>query len=146
MTTTATEPNATGTIGGMVNQMQGASQQTPGQPQGQPQPQTQQEQMVLVPAGFLGNILSGVSGTVGQAVGGYFGNAGAGKAVGDAAAPLLKLIPWSAAPAAPAPQTAQQEEQLVLVPAGFLGDILSSAAGTVGHLVGDLVGDAQTGR
>ncbi len=56
--------------------------------------------MVVVPAGFLGNLLSSVAGKAGGIVGGWAGNRRAGEQIGGAAAPFLKMIPWSAGPQA----------------------------------------------
>lgn len=107
------------------------------------------EDMIMVPAGFFGNLLSGAAGLIGKAVGGS-----TGEAVGQAAAPLIKLFPWSAIPAGVAPQSAgpgtesvpAASEDLVVVPAGFFKSLvggiaqkLSSRGGTVGT-VGTVAG------
>jgi hypothetical protein len=55
-----------------------------------------QEQMMLVPAGLFGSLLSGLAGTIGGVVGSAFGQGQVGRAIGDAAAPLAKLIPFQA--------------------------------------------------
>jgi isocitrate/isopropylmalate dehydrogenase len=64
-----------------------------------------QEQMIVVPAGLFGNLLSGLAGTVGGVVGGLFGSAKTGKDVGDLASPLLKLLPFHTIAPQSAPAT-----------------------------------------
>ena len=118
-------------------------------PDGAPQSQ----ELVVLPVGFFGNLLSGLAGTVGGVVGGLFGDAATGKAVGDAAAPVLDLLPFHAVPPTLLPQStgpggadADPSEQMMLVPAGLFGSLLSGLAGTVGGAVGGIFGDAKTGK
>ena len=91
--------------------------------------------LVLVPAGFIADIVGGLSGTIGELTGGYFGNAKLGKEVGEAASPLIKLLPFQIIPPQVAPAsagpgaTAGPQEALVVVPAGFLGGILGGIGG-----------------
>jgi hypothetical protein len=104
-----------------------------------------------VPAGYFGNLLSGLAGTIGGAVGGLIGHAETGKAIGDAAAPVLDLIPFHAVPADLVPQSTGDEgtiaqEQMMLVPAGLFGSLLSGLAGTIGGAVGGVFGHAKTGQ
>ena len=104
-----------------------------------------QEPMVLVPAGFFGNLLSGISGTVGGLIGGD-----TGRKIGDAASPLLRLVPFQEVPQDLAPQSAgpdtPDEDRLIVVPAGFLGNLLSGLSGTIGAAVGGAFGNARTGQ
>ncbi|HEV7653815.1 MAG TPA: hypothetical protein VGP36_03635 [Mycobacteriales bacterium] len=107
--------------------------------------QIPQEPMVVVPAGFFGNLLHGVTSTIGDVVGGDAGQ------VIKSASPLLGLLPFQAVPPALAPQSAgpdgtAQPEDMVVVPAAFLGSLLSGLAGTVATTVGSAFGDAATGR
>jgi hypothetical protein len=106
--------------------------------------------LVVLPAGFFGSLLSGLAGTIGSTVGDVFGDAKTGKQIGDAAAPFLDMIPFHAVPPALAPQStgpnADPADQLMLVPAGLFSGLLSGLAGTIGGAVGDLFGDADTGK
>jgi hypothetical protein len=107
---------------------------------------TTQEAMVVVPAGFFGNLLSGLSGTIGDLVGGD-----TGKSIGDTASPLLKLLPFQTVPPELAPQSAGPDgaaktDDLVVLPAGFFGSMLSGLAGTIGSTVGGWLGDSGTGK
>jgi hypothetical protein len=108
--------------------------------------------LVVLPAGFFGSLLSGLAGTIGSAVGDAFGDAQTGKQIGDAAAPILDMIPFHALPPALAPQStspngaADPADQLMLVPAGLFSGLLGGLAGTIGGAVGDLFGDADTGK
>jgi hypothetical protein len=106
---------------------------------------TPQEPMVVVPAGFFGDLLGGVANTVSDIVGGDAGS------VIKTASPLLSLLPFQAVPPALAPQSAgpdgtPQQADMVVLPAGFFGNLLSGLAGTIGSTVGDLFGDAATGK
>jgi hypothetical protein len=112
----------------------------------QPTQPTSDEAMVVVPAGFFGDLLSGVAGTVGHLVGGD-----TGQQVGEAASPFLKLIPFQAVPDDLAPQSTgpggdTSTQDLVVLPAGFFGNLLSGLSETVGGAVGGLFGDARTGQ
>src|SRR5829696_5383835 len=49
---------------------------------------------VFVPAGFIADILGGLSGAVGEVAGTYFGKPKLGKDLGEAASPLIKLLPF----------------------------------------------------
>jgi hypothetical protein len=108
--------------------------------------------LVVLPAGFFGSLLSGLAGTIGSTVGDVFGDAATGKQIGDAAAPILDMIPFHAVPPALAPQATgpgagtDPADQLMLVPAGLFSGLLSGLAGTIGGAVGDLFGDARTGQ
>jgi hypothetical protein len=110
--------------------------------------------MMVVPAGFIGDILGGLSGTLGELTGGYFGNAQTGKAIGEALSdPIKSLVPFSIVPPAVAPQSAGPDaghassEALVVVPAGFLGGLLGGiGGGLLGGTVGDWLGDKATGK
>lgn len=108
--------------------------------------------MVLAPAGFIGDLLSGLTGALGEVTGGLLGNAQLGREIGDAAAPVAKLLPFqvvppSLAPAAAGPgQDAANAEALVVVPAGFIGGILGGLGGNlIGGAIGDWLGDKDTG-
>ncbi|GAA2009105.1 hypothetical protein J2S58_002105 [Nakamurella flavida] len=113
------------------------------------------QDMVFVPAGFLGDILGGLAGIVGKGVGGLVGDAGLGQQIGDAASPFLKMLPWSVIPAGVTPQSAVPgqpsvqgpDQDLVLVPAGIFGSILGGLGGSLaGGWVGDLLGDRDLGE
>ena len=54
--------------------------------------------LVLVPAGFIADVVGGLSGTIGELTGGFFGNAKLGKDIGEAASPLIKLLPFQSIP------------------------------------------------
>ena len=108
--------------------------------------------LVLVPAGFFGDLLGGLSGTIGEVTGGLLGNASLGRQVGDAASPLVKLLPFQVIPPTIAPQSAGPEaaqgtdETLVVVPAGFLGGIIGGLGGNLlGGAIGGLFGSSDTG-
>jgi len=109
-----------------------------------------QDKMIVVPAGFLGNMLSGLAETVGAAVGGALGNAQTGQAVGAAAKPLLELLPFHTVPPQLAPQSTGpnngSQQDLMVVPAGLFGGLLSSFAGAIGGAIGSIAGDSQTGQ
>jgi|GEM_PF-4086658 len=93
--------------------------------------------LVVVPAGFIADIVGGLSGTVGELTGGFFGKPKLGKQIGEAASPLIKLLPFQVIPAEVAPQSAGPDgqgaagpaEDLIVVPAGFLGGILGGIGG-----------------
>ncbi|MFV0459267.1 MAG: hypothetical protein ACK5MT_10935, partial [Actinomycetales bacterium] len=102
-----------------------------------------EEPMVVVPAGFFGNLLSGATNC--------FGGMASGTTAGDiakTASPLLKLLPFQTVAPEFAPQSAGpggQDEEMVLVPAGFFGNMLSNLAESVGGQVGSMFGDRKTG-
>jgi hypothetical protein len=105
---------------------------------------TTQDELIVLPAGFLGSMLSGLAGTIGGTVGGWLGDSGTGEAIGNAVAPVLDLLPFHAVPPELAPQAnggpagAQDPaSQLMLVPAGLFGHLLSGLAGTLGGLISD---------
>jgi hypothetical protein len=110
------------------------------------------ERLVVLPAGFFGSLLSGLAGTVGGAVGQIFGDAKTGQAVGNAAAPLLEMLPFHAVPDALVPASSDtgpgtgKDEKLMLVPAGLFGNLLSGYAGAIGGTIGGWLGDAKTGQ
>jgi hypothetical protein len=100
------------------------------------QPAKGEDALVLVPAGFIADIVGGLSGTIGELAGGLFGNAKLGKNIGTAASPLIKLLPFQVIPPEVVPQSAGPEgqaagpsEALVVVPSAFLGGILGSLGG-----------------
>lgn len=111
--------------------------------------------LVVVPAGFIADILGGLSGSIGELTGGYFGKAKLGKDIGDAASPLIKLLPFQVIPAEIAPQSAGPDgqgavgpaEDLIVVPAGFLGGILGGLGGKLlgGQIDKWLGGSGKTG-
>ncbi|MGW4369030.1 hypothetical protein ACWEKT_25620 [Nocardia takedensis] len=99
-------------------------------------PDKSTEPLVLVPAGFIADIVGGLSGTIGELTGGYFGNAELGKQIGDAASPLIKLFPFQivapqVAPAGAGPDDSGggSQDAMVIVPAAFLGGILGGIGG-----------------
>ncbi|SDR98630.1 hypothetical protein [Microlunatus soli] len=103
------------------------------------------EAMVVVPAGFFGDLIGGVAGTVGQIVGG-----GTSEQVGGMVGQLAKLLPFSAvppnlSPASAGPEGTGKTQDLVVVPAGFFGSLVSGFGGTIGSAVGGLFGDSKTG-
>lgn len=84
--------------------------------------------LVVVPAGFFGNLLGATAGAIGNLIGGK-----RGQEIGDIAGSLAKqLLPWSVLPPEVTPQSAgpdgQQKagEELVVVPAFFLGNVLKN--------------------
>lgn len=110
----------------------------------------EQMQMTVVPAGFFGGLLSNMAESIGGAVGGLFGSASTGKAVGGAAAPILNMLPFHAVPQgalspASAGPASHPQEQMLFVPAGLLGSMLSCWGGTVGREIGGWLGDEKTG-
>jgi hypothetical protein len=110
-----------------------------------------EERMIVVPAGFFGSLLSGFAGTIGGAVGGMFGSSGTGAAVGGIAAPILEMLPFHVVPPSLTPQSSgptsgAAQEQLMFVPAGLFGSLLSGLAGSIGSTVGDWFGSEGTGE
>ena len=108
------------------------------------------EELVVVPAGWLSSIASTFAGTIGSGIGGLLGNAQLGRQIGDTAAPLIQMIPFSVVPqnlqpAAAGPGGLAPQDQLVFVPAGVFGGLLSSFGGLLGSAVGGIFGDAKTG-
>jgi hypothetical protein len=109
------------------------------------------ERMIVVPAGFFGNLLSGLADTVGGAIGGIFGDSQTGAAIGNAAKPFLGLIPFHAVPPELAPQSAgpdggAKQDELMVVPAGLFSGLLSSYAGAIGEAAGGYFGSAGLGK
>jgi len=111
--------------------------------------------LMVVPAGFVGDLLGSLSGTIGEIAGGWLGSAGTGKAIGDALSdPIRSLVPFTIVPPAAAPQSAGPgattegpSEPLVVVPAGFLGGILGGlGGGLLGKTVGGWFGAGDTGE
>lgn len=103
------------------------------------------EALVVVPAGFLSGLLGGVGGELlGKAVGGLLGNKQLGGAIGGAlggaagtALGPFSMLPPEVAPADAGPdRTGGPDEPMILVPAGFLGNLLGGISGTVGELIG----------
>jgi hypothetical protein len=70
----------------------------------------------LMPQGAFGNWLGGMAPTIGGFVGGAFGNQGFGTAMGQAAAPFARLLPFQTDPTMAAFGAAQQRQQAVLMP------------------------------
>lgn len=113
--------------------------------------------MVVVPAGFVADLLGSIAPTISEKLGGFWGHPTLGKTVGQVAEPLIKLLPFqvvvpgvvpqSAGPAADSAAVADQSaEAMVVVPAGFLGGILGGIAGNVlGGTVGSWFGSKGTG-
>jgi hypothetical protein len=158
--TVATIAGSDSTVGKVANTAAGLSDLLPFQdvppdlvpqsagPDGQP---ADTERLIVVPAGFFGNLLSGLADTVGGAIGGIFGDAKTGAAIGSAAKPLLGLIPFHTVPPELAPQSAGpdgggQQEELWVVPAGLFGGLLSTYAGAIGQYAGGLFGNAAVGK
>jgi hypothetical protein len=111
------------------------------------------DKVVVLPAFFVGDLLSKFSGTLGEIAGDVFGDAALGKQVGDAASPLLKLLPFSVVPPSVNPASAGpggggggSSEAMVVVPAGFIGGLLGGIGGNLlGGAIGDWLGDKDTG-
>jgi hypothetical protein len=115
-------------------------------------PASHDSKVVVLPAFFVGDLLSKFSGTIGEFAGDVFGNAALGKQVGNAASPLLKLLPFSVVPPSVNPASAGpgggggSSETLVVVPAGFIGGLLGGIGGNLlGGAIGDFFGDKDTG-
>jgi len=108
------------------------------------------DELVVVPAGWLSSIASTFAGTIGSGLGGLLGNSQLGQQLGDAAAPFIKMIPFSMVPenfqpAAAGPGGLAPQDQLVFVPAGIFGGLLGSFGGLLGSAVGGIFGDSETG-
>ncbi len=109
------------------------------------------QELVVVPAGWLSSIASTFAGTIGSGIGGLLGNSQLGQQLGDAAAPLIKMIPFSVVPdnlqpAAAGPGGLAPEDQLLFVPAGVFGGLLGSFGGLLGSAVGGLFGESDAGK
>jgi hypothetical protein len=109
------------------------------------------EELVVVPAGWLSSIASTFAGTIGSGIGGLLGNSALGKQIGDAAAPLITMLPFSVVPAnlqpaSSGPGGTAPEDQLLFVPAGVFGGLLGSFGGLLGSAVGGLFGEEDTGK
>lgn len=108
-------------------------------------------QLTVVPAGFIADILGGLSGTIGEVTGGFFGNAPLGKQIGKAAQPLVELLPFQVVAPGLAPQSAGPDakgpdEAMIVVPTAFLGGLLGGIGGNLlGSTVGGWLGDSETG-
>jgi hypothetical protein len=100
----------------------------------------------VVPAGFFGNLLGAVSGTVGQLVGGETGGK-IGNVAGQLAQKFLpfQTLPPELSPASAGPEGPDESEKLIVLPAGFFGNLVSGFGGIVGGAVGGLLGDSKTG-
>jgi hypothetical protein len=118
-------------------------------------PKSGEGPLMVVPAGFVGDLLGSLSGTIGEIAGGWLGSAGTGKAIGDALSdPIKSLVPFTIVPPAAAPQSAGPaaaaqgpSEPLVVVPAGFLGGLLGGiGGGLLGKTVGGWLGDEGAGE
>lgn len=109
--------------------------------------QSAEDNMVLVPAGWLGNLFGGISGGVGQVIGGK-----TGRTVSQIGGAIGSLVPWQAlpselSPASTGPEGGAATEELIVVPAGWLSNIASTFAGTLGSYAGrKLLGNAQVGK
>jgi hypothetical protein len=109
--------------------------------------------MLVVPAGFVGDLLGSLSGTIGEITGGIFGDAKTGKKIGDVLSdPIKQLVPFSIVPPTVAPASAGPQaatgptEALVVLPAGFIGGLLGGIGGSLlGETVGGWFGDSGTG-
>lgn len=114
------------------------------------------EQLALVPAGLIADLLGGLSGTIGEITGDFFGHRRTGREIGEAASSLIGLLPFQVVPPAVAPASAGPDsggapegpdEALVVVPAGFLGGLLGGIGGKLlGGVVGGWLGDESAGR
>lgn len=125
-------------------------------PPASPSAAASSDALVLVPAGFIANIVGGLSGTIGELAGGVFGKAKLGKEIGIAASPLIKLLPFQVIPPQVAPQSTGPDgheasggssEAMIVVPAGFLGGILGGLGGKLlgGQVDKWLGGSGKTG-
>ena len=79
--------------------------------------------MVVVPAGWLGDLFGGISSGVGQRIGGDTGNT-----VSTIGTGIGQLLPWSALPPQVSPSSAGPggttvTDEGVVVPAGWLSNI-----------------------
>lgn len=114
-----------------------------------PEGETQKQELVVVPAGWLGSLLSSVSATVGGGVGGLLGHAAAGQQIGEAAKPLLEMLPFSVVPTelqpASATDTKDAGDELVMVPAGLFGGLIGTLGGLLGSVVGGKTGTVISG-
>lgn len=144
---TATTGFAPATVGALT------ADQLAGQLSGvSPQSAGASEDLVLLPAGFVGDILGGFAGAIGGGIGKLAGNEKIGKDIGDAASPFLKMLPWSVVPANVVPQGAGPgtppqgpSEDLLFVPAGVVGNLLSGLSGVIGSGVGGIFGKKELG-
>ncbi len=84
----------------------------------------------LAPAGWFGNLISGIAPTIGRAVGGN-----AGQAISTIGG-LGRYLPFDVDPVAAAYATGQ------LAPAGWFGNLISGIAPTIGRAVGGNAGQA----
>ena len=118
-------------------------------------PRVARDDLVLVPASMVGDLLAGIGGSVGSKVGGWLGEK-AGQALGDLVSTTVKSIkitPWSVVPAGVSPQNAAPgqtptegpDEDLVFVPAGFFGNALASLSGVIGGGIGAIAGNRKLG-
>jgi hypothetical protein len=161
---TATTVNGSGTTTGHVGQLLGQAQQAQ---QGQGQ-----DQYVLVPAGFWGSLIKSIAPTAGGIIGSVFGNQQAGQSIGQTVGQVAGVLPFSTVPAsalqglqggqqvspmsagpagAAQPQQAQgqqgqDQDQYVLVPAGFWGSLIKTIAPTAGGIIGSVFGNQQAGQ
>jgi hypothetical protein len=91
---------------------------------------TEREAMVVVPAGFFGDLVSGISHAVGDIVGGDTGNTIS--TVGSFGSLLpFSTVPPALAPASAGPDGIATTQELVAVPASFVGSLLTGLAGTL---------------
>jgi hypothetical protein len=94
----------------------------------------------LAPQAAWGNFLSGVAPTVGGLVGGAFGNQGLGTAIGQGAAPLLRLLPFGVDPMAAAASSSQPlSPQAVLVPQNTTDPEVQAASNFVQDAAGSVI-------
>lgn len=116
---------------------------------------TTDDKLIVVPAGFLGDLLGTVASTIGEKTGGFFGQRDLGRLLGSTAGTLAKtflpfqVIPAGVTPASAGPGAASTgpSEDLVVVPAGFLSGVLGAFGGkALGGLVGGLFGNKGLGQ
>ncbi|MGZ8340091.1 MAG: hypothetical protein ACXWU9_10970 [Telluria sp.] len=110
------------------------------------QQQQQQQAGQFAPQGWFGNLIGQVGQPLGGAIGGLFGNAGAGQTIGGVAGQLGKLLPFGADPVAAAyAQQLQQAQQQQFSPQGWGGNLLSKIGQPLGSTVGGWFGNAGLG-
>lgn len=134
---------ALGSIFGPFSVVPAENTQTGGSSKGAPQGE---QSMVLVPAGWLGDLFGGIASATGQIIGGD-----TGRTVAQIGGGIGKLVPWQAlppelSPASTGPDGGSSTDELVVVPAGWLGNLASVFSGTIGYGVGGLLGNAQLGK
>ena len=94
----------------------------------------------IAPQGAFGNFFSGIAPSLGGAIGGAFGQQQLGSAIGQGAAPLLRLLPFQVDPM----QAAYGGGQVgggQLAPAGWFGNLVSGLAPVAGRIAGGTAGN-----